>query len=115
MKGSKAAATLIGRALFAVLGFAWISGAPAQERPPGETVTSRDRPETDPLGMRLGVWTLDASASVGYQHDDNIFATDTGEEDDDILVLRPKAELASGWSRHALRLGAEGTLARYSD
>lgn len=114
MKGNDTIAR-VSRALCAAVAFGCISSVAAQERPPSETVTSRERPETDPLGARLGVWTLDASASLGYQHDDNIFAADTGEEDDDILVLRPRAMLASDWGRHAVRLGAEGTLARYSD
>jgi hypothetical protein len=93
------------------------SGAAAQAagRAPPETVTNRERPETDPLGMRLGVWRLDASLALGYVQDDNVLAADADEMDDDILLLRPEARLASDWSRHALRVGGEASIARYSD
>ena len=98
-----------------ILLLAVAASAGAAERPARETVTTRVRPEVDPLGVRLGSWNLDASAALGYLHDDNIFATDTNEVDDDILLIEPELLLASGWSRHSLRLGAEAEIGRYND
>ncbi|MEO7387068.1 MAG: outer membrane beta-barrel protein [Gammaproteobacteria bacterium] len=90
-------------------------GAPATDSTVHQTVLTRPRPETDPQGMRLGAFELNAALSTGYLLDDNIFATDTDEVDDDILLVKPEAVLASGWSRHALRVGAEALIGRYRD
>lgn len=85
------------------------------EPAPRETVTSRNRPELAPPGVRAGVFRLEPTAEVGYVRHDNVFATDTGEEEDTIFLLHPELRLESGWSRHSLVLGGEGTVARYQD
>jgi hypothetical protein len=84
--------------------------APAQSP---ETVATRKRPEIDPLGLRLGAFRLDASVAGGYLYNDNVFAIDANEVDDNVLAIRPEVVLASDWSRHALRIGADADLARY--
>lgn len=62
----------------------------------------RARPEYDPLGLRFGGFDLHASVDLGVTSTDNLFATQTNEQDDIVYSVAPRARLASHWSRHAL-------------
>jgi len=53
--------------------------------------------------------------NLGYEYDDNIFATEDGELSDRVLLATLAARLATQWERHALQAGAGTTLARYAD
>jgi hypothetical protein len=75
----------------------------------GETVESRQRPELDPLGIRLGSFVLHPELGIEEQYNSNIFATETDEEADFITSFTPRLLLRSDWRRHqvTLRVGAD--------
>lgn len=81
----------------------------AQEPARGETVTSRTRPELDPLGIRMGGFLFFPQLGLGAKYDDNVFAEPADEIDDVIYLVQPELALRSNWSRHALNFvaGAE--------
>lgn len=69
----------------------------------------RPRPEYDPLGKRFGGFNLNASLDLGVTHTDNLFAEETGEDEDTIYTAGLRGVLSSNWSRHAMELEAGGT------
>lgn len=79
------------------------------------SVRERERPELDPLGARLGAFTLSATLDIDVTSTDNLFATSTGEVDDVIYTIAPSARLASGWSRHSLALEAGAAFRSHED
>ncbi len=83
--------------------------------PRGETVTSRSRPEFDPLGATMGSFLVLPSIVVEQRYDDNIFATDGDEEDDFITRILPRLNIRSDWSNHALNFESGAAIGRYWD
>ena len=81
----------------------------------GNTVVSRQRPELDPLGARLGSFLLLPRLTLGLQYDDNIFATDFFVESDVITLINPAVRLESNWNNHALGIFADLENGRYAD
>lgn len=79
-----------------------------RERDPAAQVSvlERQRPEYDPLGLRLGGFDLNASIALGIVSTDNVLAAPDNEQDDIIMSAAPQARLASHWSRHALAFNA---------
>ncbi len=76
------------------------------ERPisPGETVTSRPRPEFDPIGLRFGDFFWFPRAELDEAYNSNIFATTTSPTYDLITALQPSFDLLSNFPRNALNL-----------
>lgn len=97
-------------ALFAA--FAAENVASAQS--PTETVTTRSRPEVDPLGVHLGSFMLFPTMGVSETYNDNIYLTDTGTVDDFITVFSPAFNLNSNWNRHSFNFGASADIGRYA-
>ncbi len=89
--------------------------ATAQEVRRGQTVDDRARPDYDAPGLRTGAFVLHPSLDVGLAYNDNILAEDANETDDLIGIFKPRVQLDSDWSRHALQLSAEGRIGRYDD
>ncbi len=89
----------------------------APQTEPGEmdTVTSRKRPEYDPLGVRLGGFFLYPQAEITEFYRDNIFYRDGNEESDFVTVLSPKLLLKSNWNNHALNFFAGADVGRHLD
>ena len=87
----------------------------AQQLQYGETVTSRQRPELDPLGIRAAGFLIYPSLAVGEQYNDNIFADDTEEVDDFITFIRPGVWVNSDWNNHALNFRADANIGKYAD
>ncbi|GBD42667.1 hypothetical protein HRbin40_00122 [bacterium HR40] len=88
----------------------------AQEPPkPNVTVRERARPEYDPLGIRAGMFMIYPSLTVGSEYDSNVFASENDEEDDLGLLVSPRVNVQSLWSRHALSLTAGGQAAFYEE
>jgi hypothetical protein len=87
----------------------------AQE--PGERVSVRDRPrpEYDPLGVRVGAFMLHATLDLSASRSDNIFAEETGADDDTIFTVGLHGRLESDWLRHALAIEAGGASVSYDD
>lgn len=94
-----------------LLPYAAAPGAPHVPAPPGEqptyageTVTSRRRPEFDPIGLRLGDFFWFPRAELSESYNSNIFATTTNATSDLITTLQPGFDLLSIFPRHSLNL-----------
>ena len=72
----------------------------------GVTVVSRSRPEYDPIGLRLGTYTLQASAVTTLGLDSNVFRQATDGVNDAYGSLRAAGELRSDYARHSVELDA---------
>ncbi len=81
----------------------------------GVTVTDRARPDLDPLGIRAAGFLLYPKLAVAEQYDDNIFSTDTDEEDDFITIANPSIQLQSNWRNHALNFYGTAEIGRYAE
>lgn len=80
------------------------------------SVRDRERPELDPLGAHLGAFTLNASIDFEVTSTDNLFASPSGGELDDVIyTVAPRARLASDWSRHSLALEAGAAFRSHED
>jgi hypothetical protein len=80
------------------------------------SVRDRSRPEYDPLGLRLGGFTLNGSLDLGVSTTDNLFANVSGAEESDVVYsISPDARLTSNWSRHALAVYAGAGFDRHED
>lgn len=92
--------------------------AQQDQQNPNVTVQERARPEYAPLGIRAGAFLVYPRLAVGGTYDSNVFASENNEEDDFALVVSPRVNVDSQWSRHALNFtaGAEaGYFADFSD
>ncbi|MGE0651349.1 MAG: outer membrane beta-barrel protein [Alphaproteobacteria bacterium] len=83
--------------------------------PRGQTVEERQRPDLDPLGVRVGAFTLFPSIALEEQYSDNIFATENNTIDDFITRLLPRARLRSNWNNHSLSVYGNADIGRYAD
>ena len=79
----------------------------------GETVTSRKRPQYDPVGIRRGSFFIYPSFEVSGLFDSNIFATSTNPKADLIVILSPEIAVRSNWRRHELNFGVRADIGRY--
>jgi len=79
----------------------------------GQTVTSRPRPQYDPLGVRMGSFVLLPQLDVVEQYETNIFATEDDEEDDFITRIIPNLTLQSDWNNHQVRFETGADVGRY--
>lgn len=79
------------------------------------SVRDRPRPDYEALGIPLGGFTVFPRAQVDLEHNDNVYAVETGEESDSLVRFRPDVAVQSDWSRHALRFFARGSLSRFKD
>ena len=77
----------------------------------GEGVMDRPRPDYDAKGLPLGAFRLKPALDVNAASDDNVYDTETAQQDDVYYVIRPSFDLASQWSRHQLDL--RGSFTRY--
>ncbi len=81
----------------------------------GETVVSRERPELDPLGVRIGSFLLYPDLTIGLRQEDNIFAVESNTVSDLITLINPAVKLKSDWNNHTFGLLADFVAARYSE
>ncbi|MDJ0950969.1 MAG: outer membrane beta-barrel protein [Alphaproteobacteria bacterium] len=88
---------------------------PTVEPQRGETVTTRPRPDFDPVGIR---WR-DASAfiypSFSYTQlfDTNVFADEDDTIGDHISIFSPGVQVLSDWTRHEANINFRADLGRY--
>jgi hypothetical protein len=78
------------------------------------TVMGRERPELNPIGLKISGFILSPSVGVGTTFNDNIFATQNGKKSDVVTTISPKLLITTDWNQHSLRFSGEGTLARYA-
>ncbi len=81
----------------------------------GDTVINRERPDFDPLGVRVGSFVVLPRLRLDGELNDNIFATDTGEQGDFITTLSPNLVVQSDWGNHMLRFQSGADIGRYID
>jgi hypothetical protein len=81
----------------------------------GETVTNRQRPELDPLGMRAGSFLIYPRLGLQEAYNNNIFAAESDEQGDFITLVRPQLDVRSDWTNHAVDLHAGATIGRHAD
>src|SRR5450631_4820785 len=74
------------------------TGVPGYGTAPGVTVASRERPDFDPLGMRLGSFVLHPQVEEGLGYDDNVFGSSGGKLGSWILGTHPSLLVNSDWS-----------------
>ena len=84
--------------------------AAAAQDSPSTTVTGRERPNSDALGIPLSGLTLFPSLTLGTEYNDNIFSEDSGRVDDVIFTVTPSMVLQSDWSTHAFALTSSATI-----
>lgn len=94
--------------------------APTQSyaQTPQESASVRDRTRADyePLGKRLGGFTLNGQLNFTVSQTDNVFANVSGaEQEDTIFTINPNAQLTSNWSRHSLGLYTGAAFRSFQD
>lgn len=91
--------------------------AVAQTPPDDGNVSVRNRPraEYDPMGRQLGGFDLHARLDLSATSTDNLFAEETGEEEDIFFDIAPWVGLNSHWSRHALGVEAGANLRKHDE
>jgi hypothetical protein len=82
---------------------------------PGQTVTSRPRPEYDPTGLRFGNFFWFPRAELDGSYNSNIFATTARPTYDLITAFQPSFDLLSDFPRNALNLHGSSALQVYAD
>ena len=80
-----------------------VAPTPVQTPQRTETVTTRPRPELDPLGVRVGSFVAFPSLEFAPEFDDNIFKTKDGKQSDIILNTTPALMVQSDWNQHFAR------------
>ncbi|WP_187830367.1 outer membrane beta-barrel protein [Siccirubricoccus phaeus] len=78
----------------------------ARDAARGVTVTSRPRPDFDPLGVRLGGFRLDGMVDIGPGFDSNLFGRRNNVVSDGFVDTGAGLRLRSDWTTHALGLEA---------
>jgi hypothetical protein len=78
------------------------AGVPGYGTSPGVTVASRERPDFDPLGTRIGDFTIRPQIEEGLGYDDNVFGSDGNRLGSWILGTHPSLLVNSDWSRDSI-------------
>lgn len=78
----------------------------AQEVQRGVTVETRQRPDFDPLGVRLGGFRLDGFLESGLGYDSNVFGRNRNVVGDGYATETGGVALSSDWTRHAVGASA---------
>ena len=78
------------------------TGVPGYGTAPGVTVASRERPDFDPLGTRIGSFMLRPQVEEGLGYDDNVFGASTGRLGSWVLGTHPSLLVNSDWSRDSI-------------
>ncbi len=79
------------------------------------SVRQRPRPDYEAIGIKTGGFTVYPRLTVEAEHNDNIYAVASGEDDDLIWHVKPEVAARSNWSRHSLGAFASASINRYSD
>lgn len=79
------------------------------------TVSGRERPNYDALGMPVSGFLLYPSLTLGTEYNDNIYSEEHGKTGDVIFTVSPEVSLQSDWNNHALGIEASATIFRYAD
>ncbi len=92
-------------------------GAPPQPGEPavvGKTVTDRDRPEVDPLGIQFGDFFFFPRAELDEGYVDNLFATESGKVGAWLTQAVPSFDIISNLPQNEIEVSGGAALGRYS-
>ncbi|MBB4046715.1 MULTISPECIES: outer membrane beta-barrel protein [Sphingomonas] len=87
----------------------------AFDRGRNESVLERARPETNPVGYKVGGFTLLPTLDTQVGYTDNVYQTTSNQTDDAFLRVAPRLFARSDWSRHSLQLTGGGDFYRYAE
>ncbi|SDC81334.1 outer membrane beta-barrel protein [Belnapia rosea] len=79
----------------------------------GITVVNRQRPDFDPLGVRLGGFRLNGAVEAGPGWDSNIFGRRRNVVSDGFVEERGNLSLRSDWTTHAAGISANSVNRQY--
>ena len=79
----------------------------------GITVVNRQRPDYDPLGVRLGGFRLNGGIEAGPGWDSNLFGRRRNVVSDGFAEERGNVNLRSTWTNHAVGVSANSTNRQY--
>lgn len=66
------------------------------------SVSARPRPDYQAAGIHAGAFTVYPKLTTSFEHNDNIYAAQTGAQDDTIWHVNPELNVVSNWNRHFL-------------
>ncbi len=98
----------------AAIGLAGLSAHADETTTSSSDVLSRFRPDYDPVGIRLGTFTMHPSVASGIGSNGNVF-NDATNTSDFFYSLETGVRLQSGWSRHEFGLTAKTTSTWFSN
>lgn len=78
-------------------------------------VFERERSDYDAKGLPAGAFRIFPTLKVEEEYNDNIFAEETGEDEDFITRVQPGVTIESDWTRHFLSAYANSTSLFYAD
>ncbi|AEG48176.1 Protein of unknown function DUF2320 [Sphingobium chlorophenolicum L-1] len=78
------------------------------------SVTERARPETNPVGLPAGGFTIFPSLDVQPGYSDNVYQTPDDRQGDFFVSATPRVLARSNWSRNSLQVEGSGNLIRYA-
>jgi hypothetical protein len=98
---------ILSTAIVAILAPAAMAQASGKSLQQGRytAVTQRTQPDFDPDPKRLGAFDVRMALGLSAEYNDNIFATETLQDDDTIVRIRPEIDLKSNWTTHLLEAG----------
>ncbi len=79
----------------------------------GINVVNRQRPDYDPLGVRLGGFRLNGAVEAGPGWDSNLFGRRNNVVSDGFAEERGNLNLSSDWTRHAVGFSANSANRQY--
>lgn len=110
-------------ALLAALGVGATSGVAFAQQTSGNnferdrnvSVRERSKPEYDANGIPMGSFRLYPELVVAAEYNDNVFAVDTGEEEDIIYNVSPALRLRSNFTNHELNFSIAAPTRFYTE
>ncbi|MEJ0061043.1 MAG: outer membrane beta-barrel protein [Terricaulis sp.] len=94
---------------------AWAQQEEGFVRNRSESVRGRAKPEYEAPGVSAGSFRFFPEVSLIEEYSDNVFATDTVEEEDFITALEARGRFASNWSSNALNIDVGAQSRFYSE
>jgi hypothetical protein len=78
------------------------NGVPGYGTAPGVTVASRQRPNFDPAGVRMGSFILHPQVDEGLGYDSNVFGGGNRSPGSWLIGTHPSLLIGSDWSRNSI-------------
>lgn len=79
------------------------------------SVSARPRADYQAAGVRAGSFMVYPKLTTTLEHNDNIYVSKTGKQDDNVWHVNPELSVVSNWNRHSLTAYVRGGFNRFSD